>query len=116
MTRLIVVYGGSAALLFAAGTPTFSEPTSSRSVSNTPTPPVTPDKTELADGQLSIPEEDAGIPAQQRKLEEVEDSQYLNATVYRANGEEIGKVQQVLKGTKTGKIEYTVFVSRESKL
>ncbi len=51
----------------------------------------------------------------QRKLEEVKDSKYLNAAVYGTNGEEVGKIQQVMKDTITGDIEYVVFASNESK-
>ena len=45
----------------------------------------------------------------------MKDSKYLNASVYGTNGEEIGKIQQVMKDEKTGDIEYVVFVSNESK-
>jgi ribosomal 30S subunit maturation factor RimM len=67
--------------------------------------------------------EKAGLPyqspdtaAQQEEWEEVHDSQVLNATVYSTTGEEIGKIQQVLKDTKSGETEYVVVVSKESKL
>lgn len=120
MTRHIAVYVAASAWLFAAGTLAFSEPTGSGTIgagSATPTHPIIPDKIpDLTGGNAGIPEEYADTPERQGKLEEVEDSKYLNATVYSTTGEEIGKIQQVLKDTKTGQTEYSVFVSTESKL
>jgi hypothetical protein len=120
MTRHIAVYAAASAWLFAAGTLAFSEPTGSSTIwagSATPTHPVIPDKKpDLTGGKAGIPEEYGDTPERPGKLEEVEDSKYLNATVYSTTGEKIGKIQQVLKDTRTGETEYSVFVSTESKL
>ena len=119
MTHHLVVYAGTIALLLGAGSPAFSEPTGSSTMgsgSAQPSQPMVPDKkTDLSGGKSGVPEEYADTPVRQGKLEEVKDSKYLNANVYSTNGEEIGKIQQVLKDTKTGEIEYAVFVSKESK-
>ena len=114
----IVVYAGTIAMLFSTGTSAFSEPAGLRSIrsgSDSPTQPVLPE-TELPGGKAGVPESHADDAVPQGNLEEVEDSKYLNATVYNTNGEEIGRIQQVLKDTKTGVTEYIVFVSKESKL
>lgn len=119
MTRQMAIYAGTIAFVFATGVPAFSEPSGSSTMGaggSSPTQPVVPDKkTDLTGGKSGIPEEYADTPVRQGKLEEVKDSKYLNATVYGTNGEEIGKIQQVMKDTKTGDIEYVVFVSNESK-
>lgn len=119
MTRHIALYAGTIAWLLSAGAPAFSESSGSSTMgsgSTQPSQPVVPDKkTDLTGGKSGVPEEYADTPVRQGKLEEVKDSQYLNALVYSQNGEEIGKIQQVLKDTKTGDIEYAVFVSKESK-
>jgi sporulation protein YlmC with PRC-barrel domain len=118
MTRHIAIYAGTIALLLAAGSPAFSEPSGSSTMgsgSATPTQPVIPDKkTDLTGGKSGIPEEYADTPVRQGKLEEVKDSKYLNAAVFSTSGEEIGKIQQVMKDKVTGDIEYVVFVSNES--
>jgi len=114
----IVVYAGTIAMLFSTGTPAFSEPagiSTIRSVNDSPTQPVLPE-TELPGREAGVPESHADDAVPQGKLEEVEDSKYLNVTVYNTNGEEIGRIQQVLKDTKMGVTEYIVFVSKESKL
>jgi hypothetical protein len=118
MKLQIVVYAGTIAMLLSTGTPAFSEPAGSstmRSGNESAAQPVIPE-TELPGGKADIPEPHADDPVLQGKSEEVEDSKYLNATVYNINGEEIGKIQQVLKDTKSGVTEYIVFVSKESKL
>jgi hypothetical protein len=118
MTRHIAVYTGTIGLLFAAGTPAFCESVSSRTMSSDSRIPMEPDRsveTELTDGQAANSEH-ADSSVSQGKLEEVQDSKYLNATVYDSNGQEIGKIQQVLKDTSGGEVEYTVFISKESKL
>ena len=119
MTRHMAIYAGTIALLLAAGTPAFSEPSGSSTMgsgSATPTQPVIPDKkTDLTGGKSGIPEEDADTPVRQGKLEEVKDSKYLNASVFSTSGEEIGKIQQVMKDQTTGDIEYVMFMSNESK-
>jgi len=113
------IYAGTIALLLAAGTPAFSEPTGSSTMgsgSATPTQPVHPDKkTDLTGGASGIPEEYADTPVRQGKLEEVKDSKYLNASVYSTSGQEIGKIQQVMKDKVTGDIEYVIYVSNDSK-
>ena len=110
MTHHMVIYAGSIALLLLAGTPVFSEPTGSSTMgsgSTQPSQPMVPDKkTDLTGGKAGVPEDYADTPVRQGKLEEVKDSQYLNASVYSTSGEEIGQIQQVLKDTKTGEIEY----------
>ena len=119
MTRHMSIYAGTIALLLAAGTPSFSEPTGSSTMgsgSATPTQPVHPDKkTDLTGGASGIPEEYADTPVRQGKLEEVKDSKYLNASVYSTSGQEIGKIQQVMKDKVTGDIEYVIYVSNDSK-
>ncbi len=126
MTRQIVIYAGTIALVLATGTPGFSQgsmdggsPDSTMGKgagTGTPTePPKTDKRTDLTGGKPGIPEEYADTPVRQGKLVEMKDSKYVNATVYSTNGEEIGKIQQVMKDTKTGDIEYVVFVSNESK-
>lgn len=119
MNRRIAVYAGTIALLLGAAAPGFTEPTGSSTMgsgSTQPTQPVVPDKkTDLTGGKSGIPEEYSDTPVRQGKLVEMKDSQYLNASVYSTNGEEIGKIQQVMKDEKTGDIEYVVFVSNESK-
>jgi sporulation protein YlmC with PRC-barrel domain len=119
MTRQIAIYAGTIAFLLATGGPVFSEPSGSSTMgsgSSTPTQPVIPDKkTDLTGGQSGVPDEYADTPVRQGDLIEMKDSKYLNAPVYSTNGEEIGKIQQVMKDKTTGDIEYVVFVSNESK-
>jgi sporulation protein YlmC with PRC-barrel domain len=119
MTRQIAIYAGTIAFLLATGGPVFSEPSGSSTMgsgSSSPTQPVIPDKkTDLTGGKSGIPEEYADTPVRQGDLIEMKDSKYLNAPVYSTNGEEIGKIQQVMKDKTTGDIEYVVFVSNESK-
>src|SRR5919107_4132090 len=118
MRQPMAIYAGTIALLLGGGTPVFSEPTGSSTMgsgSTQPSQPLIPDKkTDLSGGKAGVPEEYADTPVRQGKLEEVKDSRYLNASVYSPTGEEIGKIQQVMKDTKTGDIEYAVFVSKES--
>jgi sporulation protein YlmC with PRC-barrel domain len=113
------MYAGTIAFLLATSGPVMSEPTGSSTIgsgSTNPSEAVTPDKkTDLTGGKSGIPEEYADTPVRQGKLEEMKDSKYLNATVYSTSGEEIGKIQQVMKDKTTGDIEYVVFVSNESK-
>jgi hypothetical protein len=113
LTRPFVIYAGSIALLFAAGTPAFSEPTSAGRMASGSAAST---QTDLTVSKAGIPGEYADTGALQGIPEELEDSKYLNATVYNIEGEEIVKIQQVLKETKSGEIEYTVVVSKESKL
>jgi hypothetical protein len=99
------MYAGTMALLFMGGIPAFSEPT----------PPVRTE-TYLPDKEPAVRDQNADTAVQQEQWEEVHDSQLLNATVYSTTGEEIGKIQQVLKDTKTGETEYVLFVTKQSKL
>jgi len=126
MTRQIAIYAGTIALVLATTTPGFSQgsmdggsPDSTMGKgagTGTPTePPKTDKRTDLTGGKQGVPEEYADTPVRQGNLIEVKDSKYLNATVYNTHGDEIGKIQQVMKDTKTGDIEYAVFVSNESK-
>jgi hypothetical protein len=106
MTRHIAVYVGTMALVFAGGgIPAFGEPT----------PPIRTE-TDLPREEAAVPDQHAETAVQQEKWEEVHDSQLLNATVYGTNGQEIGKIQQVLKDTQSGETEYVVLVSKESQL
>ena len=75
-------------------------------------------ETQVTDGSAPMSEEHADSSVRQGKSDEVEevDSKYLNATVYDSNGQEIGKIQQVLKDTNGGEVEYSVFITKESKL
>lgn len=129
MTRHIAIYAGTIAFLLATSSPGFTQGSrdgSSTSTADstmgkgagtsTPTQPSHLDKkTDLTGGKQGIPEEYADTPVRQGQLEEVKGSQYANASVFNMQGAEIGKIQQVLKDTKTGDIEYVVFVSNESK-
>ena len=94
MTRRIAVYTGAIGLLFAAGTPAFCESVSSRTTSSdssTPTEPGRSVETQVTDGSAPMSEEHADSSVRQGKSDEVEevDSNYLNATVYDSNGQEI---------------------------
>jgi hypothetical protein len=115
MKRHLAIYAGTIAFLLATGGPVLSEPTGSSTMgsgSTTPTQPVTPDKTtDLTGGKAGIPEEYSDTPVRQGKLIEVSDSKYLNSPVYGSKGEELGKIQKVLKDKETGDIEYVMFVT-----
>ncbi len=128
MNRRTAMYAGTIALALMAGTPAFSQVSTGSGApppdstmgkgAGTSTPKESPSfdkKTDLTGGQQGVPEEYADTPVRQGKLVEMKDSKYLNASVYGTNGEEIGKIQQVMKDEKTGDIEYVVFVSKESK-
>jgi sporulation protein YlmC with PRC-barrel domain len=71
--------------------------------------------TDLTGGQPGIPNEYAGTPVAQGKLQEVTDSKWLQKPVHGMNGEVIGNIKQVLKDQKTGEIEYVIFVPNDSK-
>ncbi|HNI17078.1 MAG: PRC-barrel domain-containing protein [Nitrospira sp.] len=128
MNRRMAMYAGTIALALMTGTPAFSQVSTGSGApppdstmgkgAGTSTPKESPSfdkKTDLTGGKQGIPEEYADTPVRQGKLVEMKDSKYLNASVYGTNGEEIGKIQQVMKDEKTGDIEYVVFVSNESK-
>ncbi len=128
MNRRMAIYAGTIALALMAGAPAYSQVSTSSGApppdstmgkgagTSTPKEATTVDKkTDLTGGKPGIPEEYADTPVRQGKLEEVKDSKYVNASVFSMSGEEIGKIQQVMKDTKTGDIEYVVFVSNESK-
>ncbi len=128
MNRRMAIYAGTIALALMAGAPAYSQVSTGSGAplpdstmgkgagTSTPKEATTVDKkTDLTGGKPGIPEEYADTPVRQGKLEEVKDSKYLNASVFSMSGEEIGKIQQVMKDTKTGDIEYVVFVSNESK-
>lgn len=72
-------------------------------------------RTDLTGGQEGVPENYADTPVRQGKLVEARDHKYKNATVHSSQGEAIGKIKELLKDTKTGEIEYAVFVPDESK-
>ena len=128
MNRRMAIYAGTIALALMAGAPAYSQVSTGSGAplpdstmgkgagTSTPKEATTVDKkTDLTGGKPGIPEEYADTPVRQGKLEEVKDSKYVNASVFSMSGEEIGKIQQVMKDTKTGDIEYVVFVSNESK-
>lgn len=128
MTRQIAIYAGTIAFALATATPSFSQVSTGSGApppdstmgkgagTGSPTEATKADKkTDLTGGKSGIPEEYADTPVRQGDLIEMKDSKYLNATVYSTNGEEIGKIQQVMKDKTTGDIEYVVFVSNESK-
>ena len=115
MRLLFAVYAGIL-LLSAVGIPASGEPTGSSTLRSGSAPTMPPFISEIG-GKANFPEEeDANTPALERKLKEPENGQVLNATIYNADGEKIGKVQQVLEDTGSGKSEYILFVSKESKL
>ena len=128
MMRQIAIYAGTIAVLLATSSPGFSQGAREGGTStfdstmgkgagtSTPTETLQPDKkTDLTGGKQGIPEEYADTPVRQGKLEEEKGSKYANASVFNTQGAEIGKIHQVLKDTKTGDIEYVVFVPNESK-
>lgn len=128
MNRRMAMYAGTIALALMAGTPAFSQVSTGSGApppdstmgkgagTSTPKESTAVDKkTDLTGGKQGIPEEYADTPVRQGHLVEMKDSKYLNASVYSTSGDEIGKIQQVMKDEKTGDIEYVVFVSNESK-
>ena len=128
MNHRMAIYAGTIALALMAGSPAFSQVSTGSGApppdstmgkgAGTSTPKESPSfykKTDLTGGKQGIPEEYADTPVRQGKLIEMKDSKYVNASVFGTNGEEIGKIQQVMKDEKTGDIEYVVFVSNESK-
>ncbi len=128
MTRQMAMYAGTIAIALSVATPGFSQVSTGSgepAVDSTmgkgagTGAPVEPHKTDkksdLTGGKQGVPEEYADTPVRQGQLIEMKDSKYLNAAVYSTSGQEIGKIQQVMKDTKTGDIEYVVFVSNESK-
>jgi sporulation protein YlmC with PRC-barrel domain len=128
MTRQIAIYAGTIAVALTIATPSFSQVSTGSGApppdstmgkgagTGAPTEPHKTDKqSDLTGGKQGIPEEYADTPVRQGQLVEVKDSKYLNAPVYSTSGQEIGKIQQVMKDTKTGDIEYVVFVSNDSK-
>ena len=75
-----------------------------------------PDKaTDLTGGKTGIPKEYADTPVRQGKLQEVQDSKWLEKSVQGPQGETLGKITQVLKDQKTGDIEYVVLMPNDSK-
>lgn len=128
MTRQMGIYAGTIAMALTIATPSFSQVSTGSGApppdstmgkgagTGAPTEPHKTDKqTDLTGGKQGIPEEYADTPVAQGQFIEVKDSKYLNATVYSTSGQEIGKIQQVMKDSKTNDIEYVVYVSNESK-
>ncbi|GMV51417.1 PRC-barrel domain containing protein [Nitrospirales bacterium NOB] len=126
MKRNIAIYAGTIAFLLAAGSPAFSQgsmeggtPDSTMGKgagTSTPKESTKADnRTDLTGGQEGVPENYADTPVRQGKLVEARDHKYKNATVHSSQGEAIGKIKELLKDTKTGEIEYAVFVPDESK-
>lgn len=127
MTRTMTIYAGTIAFVLATATPSFSQVSTG---SGAPPPDSTmgkgagmgspseatkvDKKTDLTGGRQGVPEEYADTPVRQGKLIELKDSKYINAPVYSSEGEELGKIQQVLKDKKTDDIEYVVFVTEWS--
>lgn len=128
MKRHVAIYAGTIALALATGAPVFSQvstgsgsppPDSTMGKgagTGTPTDATKADKrTDLTGGKEGVPEEYADTPVRQGKLIEVKDSKYVNAPVFSSQGEELGKIKEVLKDKETGDIEYVVFTSSWSK-
>lgn len=117
MKRHVAIYAGTIAFALATGAPAFSQDSTmgKGAGTGTPTEGITPDKkTDLTGGKAGIPEEYADTPVRQGKLIEMKDSKYLNSPVFSSKGEELGKIQQVLKDKETGDIEYVMFISNWS--
>ncbi len=96
MKRHIAIYAGTMALLFATNGPVFSA-----------------DRTDMTEGK-GIPKEYSDTPVRQGKLIEVKDSKYKNSDVFNVQGENVGKINEVLKDKVTNEIEYVIFTSAES--
>lgn len=124
MKRHLVIYTGTLAFVLTMGPTAFSQvstgagggpPDSTMGKgagSGAPTESTKPDKrTDLTGGQQGVPEGYADTSVRQGKLIEMKDSKYINASVYGSQGEELGKIHQVLKDKKTGDIEYVVFIT-----
>ncbi|MBS0170671.1 MAG: hypothetical protein JSR62_09990 [Nitrospira sp.] len=126
MNRHAIIYAGTIAFILAMSGPGFAQdatigekPDSTMGKgagTATPTePPKIDKKTDLTGGQQGVPEGYADTPVQQGKLVEAKDSKFANAMVHNTQGEAIGKIQELLKDTKTNEIEYAVFVPNDSK-
>lgn len=126
MKQHIMVYAGTLALALAFAGPGYSQDSTAGNKPDStmgkgagtgaPTePPKTDKKTDLTGGQQGVPEGYADTPVRQGKLVEAKDSKYANAMVHNAQGETIGRIQELLKDTQTNEIEYAVFVPNDSK-
>jgi len=72
-------------------------------------------RTDLTGGQSGTPDEYAGTPVQQGKLQEVTDSKWLQQSVRGIQGDTLGQIKRVFKDQKTGEIEYVVLMPSDSK-
>lgn len=72
-------------------------------------------RTDLTGGQSGIPDEYAGSPVQQGKLQEVTDSKWLQQSVRGLQGDTVGQIKRVFKDQKTGEIEYVMLMPSDSK-
>ena len=86
---------------------------SSKSTERTTTTPNTP--TDLTGGQSGIPDDYAGTPVQQGKLQEATDSKWLQQPVRGIQGDTVGQIKRVFKDQKTGEIEYVILMPSDSK-
>lgn len=126
MNRHAIMYAGTIAFVLVMGGPGFAQnamtgekPDSTMGKgagTGTPAEPPTIDKkTDLTGGQQGVPDGYADTPVRQGKLVEAKDSKFTNAMVHNTQGEAIGKIQELLKDTRTNEIEYAVFVPNDSK-
>jgi hypothetical protein len=83
------------------------------STERTTTP--TDKRTDLTGGQSGTPDEYAGTPVQQGKLQEVTDSKWLQQPVRGIQGDTVGQIKRVFKDEKTGEIEYVILMPSDSK-
>jgi sporulation protein YlmC with PRC-barrel domain len=85
----------------------------SGSTERTTTPTNAP--TDLTGGQSGTPNDYAGTPVQQGKLQEVTDSKWLQQPVRGIQGDTVGEIKRVFKDQKTGEIEYVIVMPSDSK-
>ena len=99
------VFAMVAAVPLWAGT-VWAEPTSGQKASDP--------ATDMTEGKTATPDEYTDTPVRQGKLEEVKNSKWLHKSVKSSKGENMGKIEQILKDQKTGDIEYAVLSFEDS--
>ena len=72
-------------------------------------------RTDLTGDQSGTPNDYAGTPVQQGKLQEVTDSKWLQQSVRGIQGNTVGQIKRVFKDQKTGEIEYVILMPSDSK-
>jgi len=72
-------------------------------------------RTDLTGRQSGTPNDYAGTPVQQGKLQEVTDSKWLQHPVRGIHGATVGQIKRVFKDQKTGEIEYVILMPSDSK-